>query len=157
MISDYWTSPPQPFAGGEQSNLFAVWTGFVLLLAANAFKGAIINKIGSDADIRGTLLFIIFLSHFHRNMEPNPCNCPRLSLLKSTTSPHPPSCATVGRTETIVVGGVPNRRAAPANNAPPWIQSRTCMPCDVKVLSELTKVSQEEVRANEILVHKSIH
>ena len=32
----------------------------------------------------------------------------------------------------------------------------TCMPWDVKVLSGLTKVSQEEVNANETLLHKSI-
>ena len=83
----------------------------------------------------------------YRNIEPNPLNVPRLILLKLTTSSHPKSLAAKGGTETIVVGGVPNRRAPPANNAPFCIQSRACRPADVKVLSEFTSLSHEETQS----------
>jgi hypothetical protein len=101
-------------------------------------------------------LFIIFLSHSHRNIEPNPCNWPIVSLLKSTTSPHPAISAIFGSVDAIVPGSTPIRRAPAANNAPPCMQSRAWVPASVKVLSGFTSVLHDEINANEILLHKSI-
>jgi hypothetical protein len=96
---------------------------------------------------------MLVMSPCYRNIDPNPFNCPRLSLPKSTTSPHPKSWAAIGSAETIAVGGVPNIRAPPANSAPFCIQSRACIPAVVKVLSEFTNISHEDTKANEILLH----
>jgi hypothetical protein len=70
------------------------------------------------------------------NICPSPFNWPSVNLLKSTISSHPNSCAAIGNAIIIAVGGVPTRRAPPANNAPFCIQSCACVRAGVKVLSE---------------------